>query len=116
MRKVARANPRRELHLVLDNSSLMGLQKSRRGSRRIRGFTSITRRRAHPRSGRRLLWRPRQSLSITNFPARLHYALVSTLYLAGWNDHPAPFRWTKPAHAIRRSHGRTLDRISVAVR
>jgi hypothetical protein len=38
-----------------------------------------------------------------------------TAYLRAWKKNPTPFVWTKPAHAIIRSHQRMLERISTAV-
>lgn len=118
MKKVARANPRRELHVVLDNSSTHGtpevtawLAKNPRihfhytptsasWLNQVEGFFGIL---------------AKQSLSITNFPSKAALRQHIDAYLAGWNDHPTPFRWTKPAQAIIRSHRRMLDRISVAL-
>jgi transposase len=118
MKKVALANPRRELHVVLDNSSThrtpdvtAWLAKNPRirfhytptsasWLNQVEGFFGIL---------------GKQSLSTTNFPSKTALRHHINAYLAGWNDHPTPFRWTKPAQAIIRSHRRMLERISVAV-
>jgi hypothetical protein len=55
------------------------------------------------------------SLSIGNFPSKLALRQPIDAFLAGWNDHPTPFRWTKPAQAIIRSHRGMPARISVSV-
>lgn len=36
-------------------------------------------------------------------------------YMRAWNRNPTPFAWTKPAHAIIRSHRQMIERISTAV-
>jgi transposase len=118
MKTVARANPRRELHVVLDNSSTHStpnvtawLTKNPRihfhytptsasWLNQVEGFFGIL---------------AKQSLSVTNFPSKAALRQHLDDFLAGWNDNPTPFRWTKPAQAIIRSHRRMLARISVAV-
>ena len=118
MKKVARAYPDQDLHVVLDNSSTHHTEEVRRWLaahprvqfhytptsaswlNQIEGFFGI-------------LAKP--SLSITNFASK--HALEDHLraYLRAWNQNPTPFEWTKPARAIIKFHQRMLDRISTAV-
>jgi DDE superfamily endonuclease len=118
MKTVARAHPRRELHVVLDNSSTHGtpevtswLAKNPRihfhytptsasWLNQVEGFFGIL---------------AKQSLSLTNFPSKAALRQHIEAYLANWNENPSPFAWTKPARAIIRSHKRMLARISVAM-
>ena len=118
MKKVVRAYPGRELHVVLDNSSTHDTEAVRAWLvahprvhfhytptsaswlNQIEGFFGIL---------------TKQSLSITDFPSTR--ALMDHLraYLRAWNQNPTPFDWTKPARALITSHKRMLDRISTAV-
>jgi transposase len=118
MKKVARLYPRRELHVVLDNSSTHGtpevmswLAKNPRihfhytptsasWLNQVEGFFGIL---------------GKQSLSITNFPSKTALREHIEAYIAGWNEDPMPFEWTKPAQAIISSHKRMIARISHAV-
>ena len=118
MRKVVRRYPGRELHVIVDNSSSHGTPEVRAWLaqhpevhfhytptsaswlNQVEGFFGIL---------------GKQSLSLTNFHSTraLHEHLEA--YMRAWNRNPTPFAWTKPAHAIIRSHRRMLDRISTAV-
>ena len=118
MKTVARAYPRRQLHVILDNSSSHGtpaikewLAKNPRIKfhftptsaswlNQVEGFFGIL---------------AKQSLSVTDFPSKRALREHIEAYLASWNDNPTPFQWTKPAAAIVKSHRRMLDRISTAV-
>jgi transposase len=118
MKKVARAYPDRDLHVVLDNSSTHNTEEVRAWLRahprvqfhytptsaswlnQIEGFFGIL---------------TKQSLAITDFPSKRALQDHLCAYLRAWNKHPTPFEWTKPARAIIRSHKRMLDRISTAV-
>ena len=118
MRKVARLHPRRELHVVLDNSSAHGTPEVREWLaanprihfhftptsaswlNQVEGFFGIL---------------GKQSLSITDFASKAGLRAHIDSYIAGWNEDPTPFAWTKPAAAIIRSHKRMLARISQAV-
>jgi transposase len=115
MKLVARQNPRRELHVVLDNSSthstaevLKWLEKNPRvhfhytptsGSwlNQVEGFFGIL---------------AKQSLRSTDFLSKKQLRDHIKAYIAHWNNAPTPFIWTKPAAAIIRSHQRMLARIS----
>jgi transposase len=118
MRKVVRTYPGRELHVILDNSSSHGTPEVRAWLaqhpqvhfhytptsaswlNQVEGFFGIL---------------GKQSLSMTDFysPRALREHLAA--YMRAWNRNPTPFAWTKPAHAIIRSHRRMLERISTAV-
>ena len=118
MKKVVRAYPRRELHIILDNSSTHDTEAVRRWLRahprvhfhytptsaswlnQIEGFFGIL---------------AKQSLSVTDFPSTRALQDHLRAYFRTWNTHPTPFEWTKPARAIIKSHKRMLDRISTAV-
>jgi hypothetical protein len=52
---------------------------------------------------------------LTDFPSKAALRQHIEAYIAGWNEDPTPFVWTKPAAAIIRSHKRMLARISQAV-
>jgi transposase len=118
MKLVARRNPRRELHVVLDNSSthstpevMAWLRKNPRirfhytptsasWLNQVEGFFGIL---------------AKQSLRATEFLSKKQLREHIAAYIAHWNRDPTPFIWTKPAAAIIRSHRRMLDRISHAV-
>jgi transposase len=118
MRKVVRDYPGRELHVILDNSSSHGTPEVRAWLvqnpkvhfhytptsaswlNQVEGFFGIL---------------GKQSLSVTNFPSTRALRDHLTTFMRAWNRNPTPFAWTKPAHAIIRSHRRMLDRISTAV-
>ena len=118
MRKVVRAYPGRELHVILDNSSTHGTPD-------VRAWLA-----AHPRvhfhyTPTSASWLNqvegffgilgKQSLSLTDFPSTRALRDHLTAYLRAWKKNPTPFAWTKPAQAIIRSHRRMLERISTAV-
>lgn len=118
MKQVARQHPRRELHVVLDNSSSHSTPKIRQWLAKnprihfhytptsaswlnqVEGFFGIL---------------AKQALRTTNFPSKKALRAHIETYVAHWNNEPTPFIWTKPAAAIIRSHRRMLDRISQAV-
>jgi transposase len=118
MRKVVRAYPRRELHVILDNSSSHGTPEVRdwlakhprvhfhytptsaSWLNQVEGFFGIL---------------GKQSLSLTDFHSTGALRTHLRAYLRSWDLNPTPFVWTKPARAIIRSHRRMLDRISTAV-
>ena len=118
MRKVVRAYPGRELHVILDNSSAHGTPEVRdwlakypqvhfhytptsaSWLNQVEGFFGIL---------------GKQSLSATNFPSTRALREHLRAYMRTWNRCPTPFEWTKPAAAIIRSHRRMLDHISTAV-
>lgn len=115
MKLVARLNPRRELHVVIDNSSthstpevMRWLEKNPRihfhytptsGSwlNQVEGFFGIL---------------SKQSLRTTEFLSKKQLRDHIEAYIAQWNKEPTPFIWTKPAAAIIRSHQRMVARIS----
>jgi transposase len=118
MRKVVRAYPRQELHVILDNSSTHSTEAVREWLahnpqvhfhytptsaswlNQVEGFFGIL---------------AKQSLSVTDFASRRALRDHLVAYLRAWNRDPTPFEWTKPAKAIIDSHKRMLDRISTAV-
>ena len=118
MRKVVRAYPKRELHVILDNSSAHGTPEIRRWLdenplvkfhftptsaswlNQVEGFFGIL---------------GKQSLFLNDFKSRKALADHIKAYMKAWNKNPTPFEWTKPAKAIIQSHRRMLDRISTAV-
>lgn len=115
MRLVARLNPRRQLHVVLDNSSTHStpqvtawLAKNPRihfhytptsasWLNQVEGFFGIL---------------AKQSLRATEFLSKKQLRQHIAAYIASWNEEPRPFIWTKPAAAIIRSHSRMIARIS----
>lgn len=115
MKLVASENPRRELHVVLDNSSthstpevVAWLKKNPRihfhytptsasWLNQVEGFFGIL---------------TKQSLRATEFLSKKQLRDHIASYIAGWNKDPTPFIWTKPAAAIIRSHRRMIARIS----
>jgi transposase len=118
MKKVARAYPKQELHVVLDNSSTHSTEQVEEWLRanpqvhfhytptsaswlnQVEGFFGIL---------------GKQSLSTTNFPSKQALRDHLHAFMKAWNKAPTPFAWTKPADAIIKSHRRMLDRISTAV-
>jgi transposase len=118
MKLVARTHPRRELHVILDNSSSHGtpavkewLAKNPRihfhytptsasWLNQVEGFFGIL---------------GKQSLGVSDFPSKTALREHIDAYIAHWNDDPTPFLWTKPATAIIKSHRKMLARISHAV-
>jgi transposase len=118
LRQVVRAYPRRELHVILDNSSSHSTPEVRAWLVRhprvhfhytptsaswlnqVEGFFGIL---------------GKQSLSMTDFYSKVALREHLASYMRAWNRHPTPFAWTKPADAIIRSHRRMIERISAAV-
>lgn len=118
MKLVARRYPRRELHVILDNSSAHGTPKIREWLAKnprihfhytptsaswlnqVEGFFGIL---------------AKQSLRATDFPSKKALRHHIETYITHWNNEPTPFIWTKPAAAIIRSQRRMLGRISQAV-
>jgi transposase len=118
MRKIVRAYPGQELHVILDNSSTHRTAEveawlaehplvqfhytptSASWLNQVEGFFGIL---------------GKQSLSRTNFASKKALASHIASFMREWNKNPTPFEWTKPAKAIIRSHRRMLDRISTAV-
>lgn len=118
MRLVARQHPRRELHVILDNSSSHStpavkewLAKHPRihfhytptsasWLNQVEGFFGIL---------------GKQSLGISDFPSKTALREHINAYVKHWNEEPTPFVWTKPAAAIIKSQRRMLARISHAV-
>ena len=118
MKRVARAYPDQELHVVLDNSSTHGTPDVKKWLaehprvvfhytptsaswlNQVEGFFGIL---------------GKQSLSSTDFPSKQALREHIAAYLKSWNKNPTAFAWTKPADAIIKSHRRMIDRISTTV-
>jgi transposase len=118
MKLVARLHPRKELHVILDNSSTHSTPTIKRWLDRharirfhytptsaswlnqVEGFFGIL---------------AKQSLRVTDFPSKKALREHIEAYMSHWNNEPTPFFWTKPAEAIIRSHRRMLARTSHAV-
>jgi len=118
MKKVVRRYPKRELHVILDNSATHSTPEvqtwlaanpnvrfhytptSASWLNQVEGFFGIL---------------GKQSLSLTNFPSKRALIEHIAAYMHDWNRNPTAFEWTKPARAIIRSHQRMLDRISRSV-
>ena len=118
MRKVVRAYPGEELHVILDNSSSHRTPEVRAWLaqhpqvhfhytptsaswlNQVEGFFGIL---------------GKQSLSVTDFYSTGALRDHLGAYMRAWNRNPTPFAWTKPANALIRSHRRMLERISTAV-
>lgn len=118
MRKVVRAYPDQELHVILDNSSTHSTDDvaawlaenpqvtfhytptSASWLNQVEGFFGIL---------------GKQSLSTVDFPTKKALREHLAAFMRSWNANPTPFHWTKPAAAIIRSQKRMLDRISTAV-
>lgn len=118
IKKVERRYRRRELHVILDNSSTHSTPDVQRWLaehprvqfhytptsaswlNQVEGFFGIL---------------GKQSLGTTGFPSKRALREHIESYMAAWNQNPTSFEWTKPARAIIRSHRRMLDRISTAV-
>lgn len=117
MKLVAKTHPRRQLHVILDNSSSHGtpavkawLAKNPRihfhytptsasWLNQVEGFFGIL---------------GKQSLGVSDFPSKTALRQHIDAYIAHWNENPTPFQWTKPAAAIIESHRKMLERISHA--
>ena len=115
MKLVSKKHPRRELHVVLDNSAthstpkvMAWLQKNPRihfhytptsasWLNQVEGFFGILQ---------------KQSLKATDFLSKKQLREHIAAYIAHWNQDPTPLIWTKPAAAIIRSRQRMLARIS----
>jgi transposase len=118
MRQVVRAYPRRELHVILDNSSSHSTPEVRAWLARhprvhfhytptsaswlnqVEGFFGIL---------------GKQSLSMTDFYSKAALREHLAAYMRAWNRNPTPFAWKKPVHAIIRSHRQMIEQISTAV-
>jgi len=118
LRQVVRAYPRRELHVILDNSSSHSTPEVRAWLARhprvhfhytptsaswlnqVEGFFGIL---------------GKQSLSVTDFYSKAALREHLAAYMRAWNRNPTPFAWTKPAHAIIGSRRRMIERMSAAV-
>lgn len=118
MKKVVRAYPRQELHVILDNSSTHGTPEvkawmsknprvhfhytptSASWLNQVEGFFGIL---------------GKQSLSMTDFRSKGALRDHIDAYMLSWNETPSPFVWTKPAQAIIKSHRKMIDRISTPV-
>lgn len=118
MNKVVRAYPRKELHVILDNSAshrTADVQDWLRKHPRVQfHYTPTSASWLNQVEG----WfgiLAKQSLFLTDFKSKRALRDHLRAYLRSWNLNPTPFEWTKPARAIIRSHRRMLDRISAAV-
>jgi len=118
MNLVVQRYRRKQLHVVLDNSSSHSTPQ-------VKAWLE-----AHPRvhfhyTPTSASWLNqvegffgilgKQSLSETDFPSKKALREHLAAYMRSWNKDPTPFAWTKPANAIIKSHRRMLDRISTAV-
>ncbi|MES1209688.1 MAG: IS630 family transposase, partial [Pseudomonadota bacterium] len=119
MKKVVSVYPKRELHVILDNSSTHSTPEiqawllehpevhfhytptSASWLNQVEGFFGIL---------------GKQSLGVTSVDSKGALREHLHAFMRSWNSNPTPFEWTKPAAAIIRSHRRMLDRISTAVR
>lgn len=115
MRKLERAYPTRELHVILDNSSTHStpdvqawLAKNPRVKfhftptsaswlNQVESFFSIL---------------TRRSIRRTSFPTKEALRKHIQNFLERWNENPTPFVWTKSARTIVRDHRRHLALIS----
>ena len=118
MKKVARAYPRQQLHVILDNSTTHGTPDVKAWMARnprihfhytptsaswlnqVEGFFGIL---------------GKQSLAMTDFRSKRALRDHIDVYMTSWNENPSPFMWTKPAQALIKSHRGMLDRISTPV-
>jgi transposase len=118
MDTVARRYPRKQLHVVLDNSSSHSTPEvmawlaahprihfhytptSASWLNQVEGFFGIL---------------GKQSLSGTDFYSKTALREHLHAFMRAWNRSPTPFAWTKPAAAIIRSHRRMLKRISTTL-
>jgi transposase len=118
MDTVVRRYPRKQLHVILDNSSTHGTPEvmgwlakhprvhfhytptSASWLNQVEGFFGIL---------------GKQSLSSTDFYSKTALREHLHAYMRAWNRNPTPFAWTKPAAAIIKSHRRMLKRISTTV-
>jgi transposase len=111
LKQLNREFPRRELHLVLDNSSthktpdvwkwinkhprfkLHFTPKSASWMNQVEGFFSIL---------------TRRSIRRADFPSKAALIRHIEAFLQSWNQNPTPFVWTKSAKTIVRDHRRLL--------
>jgi transposase len=118
MRQVVRAYPDQALHVILDNSS-----SHRTGAvREWLAANPLVRFHYTPTSASWLNQVEgffgilgKQSLSQTDMPSKKALREHLNAYMRAWKKNPTPFKWTKPAAAIIKSHRRMLERISTAV-
>ena len=115
IKKLARAFPRRELHVILDNSSTHSTPDvqdwlasnprvkfhftptSASWLNQVEGFFSIL---------------TRRSIRRTSFPTKAALRQHIEEFLDRWNEDPTPFVWTRSAHRIVRDHRKHLARTS----
>lgn len=115
MKKLASEYPKKDLHVIVDNSSAHKTPDvlawnalnprvtfhftptSASWLNQVEGFFSIL---------------TRRSLRRTSFPTRAALKKHLRDFLANWNTNPTPFVWTKTAHTIVRDHRKMLARIS----
>ena len=118
MKLVVQRYPRKQLHVVLDNSSSHSTPEvtawltahprvhfhytptSASWLNQVEGFFGIL---------------GKQSLSSSDFYSKTALREHLHAYMRAWNRNPTPFAWTKPAAAIIKSHRRMLKRISTAL-
>ena len=118
MKKVAKHNPRKQLHVILDNSSTHSTPDvqawlstnprvhfhytptSASWLNQVEGFFGIL---------------GKQSVSVTNFISKTALRKHIDDFMLSWNENPSRFSWTKPAAAIIKSHKKMMNRISGAV-
>jgi transposase len=118
MNLVVHRYPRKQLHVVLDNSSSHSTPEvtawlaahprvhfhytptSASWLNQVEGFFGIL---------------GKQSLAATDFYSKTALREHLHAYMRAWNRNPTPFAWTKPAAAIIKSHRRMLKRISLTV-
>ena len=118
MNLVVQRYRRKQLHVVLDNSSSHSTPQ-------VKAWLE-----AHPRvhfhyTPTSASWLNqvegffgilgKQSLSATDFYSKTALREHLRAYMRAWNRNPTPFAWTKPATAIIKSHRRMLKRISTTV-
>jgi transposase len=118
MNRVVRAYPKRELHVILDNSSshhTPEVQDWLSQHRRVHfHFTPTSASWINQVEG----WfgiLAKQSLFLTDFRSKNALRDHLRAFLRTWNQNPTPFEWTKPARPIIRAQRRMIDRISAAV-
>jgi transposase len=118
MNLVVQRYRRKQLHVVLDNSSSHSTPQvktwleahprvhfhytptSASWLNQVEGFFGIL---------------GKQSLSATDFYSKTALREHLRAYMRAWNRNPTPFAWTNPAAAIIKSHRRMLKRISTTV-
>jgi transposase len=118
MKLVVQRYPRKQLHVVLDNSSSHSTPEvtawlaahprvhfhytptSASWLNQVEGFFGIL---------------GKQSLSASDFYSKTALREHLHAHMRAWNRNPTPFAWTKPAAAIITSHRRMLKRTSTTV-